>query len=521
MLDLYLQLQHHDGVESPQEFRLRLFTRPSFSYRLDCLRNAVGQGKGLSEVRHSSNSREEETYGSPKERGKLENTGESEVYLPTQYDLDEFDHDGNNGTLDQNKAAPTQDASTEKLQPALSATETRTDRETVSETVIGDLGPRQRTGNTSDSSSDNHLAGHADLVNGEVQQAQDAAQSFTQLPESEDRAVTKIEDIPINEHDEAVDSKSSSGSSTLHDGVGTTESQTLASSNQPVPMQEEILPETEASSHTLEEMASGSRSYGSHANDEEEAAYVAEDERAQNTEAYDGKSFEFVEAGVLNQERENLFTDDADYPFGVERNAASDNQERDETTSKHEDGRSFEGHEGLLYQANDHQVFEEQIDQNHWETVEARQREEFGEGSAVVALQETHGQDGTKAHQAADDILGRQEFADGEDLEDFPEDPVTAPYYEEHNDEIENTNHSESHRTNDVATPLEKEDEITYEDEDENKPSNAEQDASSSPSSLKKRPWSQNDADECTAEEFQGKPKSTSRPFSRYQKSKT
>lgn len=50
IVDLYVQLQKHDGVDNPAPLYLALSTKAKFSHRFDYLLSAVTEGKGLSEL---------------------------------------------------------------------------------------------------------------------------------------------------------------------------------------------------------------------------------------------------------------------------------------------------------------------------------------------------------------------------------------------------------------------------------------------------------------------------------------
>lgn len=69
LIDIYLELQHRDGFAHPPALHLSLFTQPGFSHRLAILRNALEEGRSLSQIRQIANVQEEESHGSVKEDG--------------------------------------------------------------------------------------------------------------------------------------------------------------------------------------------------------------------------------------------------------------------------------------------------------------------------------------------------------------------------------------------------------------------------------------------------------------------
>ena len=50
LLEIYVHLQHHDGLEDPPPLYISLGTKPKFSHRLEFLLNAIVEGKGLSQL---------------------------------------------------------------------------------------------------------------------------------------------------------------------------------------------------------------------------------------------------------------------------------------------------------------------------------------------------------------------------------------------------------------------------------------------------------------------------------------
>ena len=67
LIDIYLELQHRDGVAHPPALHMSLFTQPGFSHRLTTLRNALEEGKSLSQIRRIANVQVEEQLGSVRE----------------------------------------------------------------------------------------------------------------------------------------------------------------------------------------------------------------------------------------------------------------------------------------------------------------------------------------------------------------------------------------------------------------------------------------------------------------------
>lgn len=53
MIEIYVQLQHYDGLDSPPPLYLTLNTKARFSYRLESLQFAIADQKGLSQIRSS------------------------------------------------------------------------------------------------------------------------------------------------------------------------------------------------------------------------------------------------------------------------------------------------------------------------------------------------------------------------------------------------------------------------------------------------------------------------------------
>lgn len=67
MLDIYVQLQHSDGLDSPPPLYMYLTTRTRLSNRLEYLLVAIGEGKGLSQIRPSDAVQERQQ---PEDEGK-------------------------------------------------------------------------------------------------------------------------------------------------------------------------------------------------------------------------------------------------------------------------------------------------------------------------------------------------------------------------------------------------------------------------------------------------------------------
>ena len=136
------------------------------------------------------------------------------------------------------------------------------------------------------------------------------------------------------------------------------------------------------------------------------------------------------------------------------------------------------------------------------------------EDPTKLDLQATYDQTGGDTDPRVDDNLAEQDHEDAENPEDFTEDPAAATVDEEQIDEVGDSADVEGQRMTHPTVPVEEDDEITYDDEEEeDKPSSAEQTELPSPGSLKKRPRSHPDADDTTAEDLQGKQKSTNLLF--------
>lgn len=100
IIDLYVQLQNHDGVDGPAPLYLALSTKVKFSHRFDFLLTAVAEGKGLSQLmllesaeegaQHSDNQLEQEiAQGSYPRTPKPISGAEPETDPPGDLDADE------------------------------------------------------------------------------------------------------------------------------------------------------------------------------------------------------------------------------------------------------------------------------------------------------------------------------------------------------------------------------------------------------------------------------------------------
>ena len=511
MIDIYLQLQHHDKIEAPRDFRLRLFTRPSLSHRLNVLRDAVGEGKGLSEVRLPQDVREEETYTSQDQQGNYKNTGENdEASSPAKDGFQEQDPEDNGEMLNQSGSPIRLVTPTAEKRSGQPNTEVYAGHEMTSEPASGGLELGRKIGQASDPKIDNQVGGQTDFVDFEARRANSSLQRDTQLQKTKGLATNNGEEDVIDyELEEAVGSKSSSsGSSTLHGDIDTTADQSLPSSDQLVTTREETLPETETSSHTLEGSINVLTTYALCTNDEEDDWYGAVDGQEEKAEAHAGEVDEMVEveeAKAVEQEGRSPFADKADHPVGAEEDAGDESQDYDEIVNQSGYETSFEDHRGTVHQVEERQLPEYDSKALQPKNFEASQREDCVADSTKLDTQAIHGQIGADTHPGGDNTLAEQDYADAGNLEDFPKDPGAAPLEEEPSEEVEGSNLVGGHHTIHPTVPAGEEDEITYEDEEEIKLSNVEQDEVPSPGSLKKRPRSHSDADDFTAEDLQGK----------------
>lgn len=112
IIDLYVQLQKHDGVDNPAPMYLALSTKVKFSHRFGYLLSAVAEGKGLSQLmllesveegdQHSDNqSRQEDAQGSYPQTPKPVSGVDLGVDSPGDVDADENDEEEPNLTYQQ------------------------------------------------------------------------------------------------------------------------------------------------------------------------------------------------------------------------------------------------------------------------------------------------------------------------------------------------------------------------------------------------------------------------------------
>lgn len=92
IVDLYVRLQQNDGLENPPPLYMDLISSDRFSRRLDVLRNALIEGKGLSQLKSSQEDKDDQHHRTEGETYPLYHTAllsSNETYAPEQQPGDE------------------------------------------------------------------------------------------------------------------------------------------------------------------------------------------------------------------------------------------------------------------------------------------------------------------------------------------------------------------------------------------------------------------------------------------------
>ena len=433
--------------------------------------------------------------------------------MSVKYDIYEQNPEDGKEVVDHSGSAVTQVPHTVKEQPTLYNTETYAAVEKISEPATGSLKPERKADKSIDQKNENEVAEQIDIKDFEAQGMSDTMQRERRLPEnSEPPPTNDEEDIIEYEDEEAVGPDSSSGSSTLHGDVDTTAEQILPSSDQLLPTNDETLVGTLTSSRAVEGSMNNLPSYPLHVNNEGDDGYDKEDGHEDRKVAQDRAAYESVETDgeefeAIGPEDGSQFADEEGHPAHIEINSGGDNQAYDGTVNESENPTSLQDYRATESQVEEHKLSANQSERLQPEALDSNNGEDYARDSTKLGVQITHNQSGIDADPRIDDNLAAQDDEDAESLEDFTGDPTAVSVDEEQVDEIGDSSGAEELRVIPPTIPVEENDEITYEEEEEaHKPSNVEQDRLPSPESLKKRPRSHPDVDEETAEDLQGKP---------------
>lgn len=124
LIDVYIHLQHCDGVEKPPPLYINLYTTVRFSYRLEFLLNAIAEGKGLSHLRPSESAEDGGAQDLLDQSAERDGTVDS-IALLNKSHTDERQGEGNslgdNATSHDGTAHLSPNATSESVSGALSS----------------------------------------------------------------------------------------------------------------------------------------------------------------------------------------------------------------------------------------------------------------------------------------------------------------------------------------------------------------------------------------------------------------
>ena len=506
LIDVYINLQHNDGLENPPPVYMNLITKTAFSHRFHFLRNAVIEGKGLSQVRSSEIYYDDQQAGADGAQGRrfgddLEHINvarNNDTELPINKKGMETTNPHDNGGS-QIELLPLADPS---------QTEDTATRASVPQSNIGDLSKETDFAETqSETQIVGKIINHSDDEITEAVKSNEEASTQPLLPlagqtQHQPTEESTLEDEDSIEYeDEGLAPGISSGSSTLQgDSLDTntdrdqadTEGQNPSAHGKELDAFSNIPDSTAVAEDVQKEHITVS------AGREDQAHYVGEDEL--EYPSYPGEGEEVGEHDSSHEYKEQ-WNDEAE-------GAQSENEPRDDQPRPIDTARD-DGDEMPFYQRNSSEEADETQEQGTQNLPE--ENPEDGATSNIDTEDRLTYHSNKNEDQGLNDPNQekRIDIDDAGKYEGLADDNTGLVYP---NDNHVNSSSGTKPESTDPEYNIERsgveDDEISYEDEDDEgitqEPSNAEHNVAPSPGSLK-RVWSLQEDDDPQEEDLQGK----------------